>query len=274
MTDLHFARLDSRALIAVTGDGWRSFLQGLITNDVERLAPGEMRFAALLTPQGRFLFDMFVIAGKEGCWLDVQEAQRDDLVRRLTMYRLRAKVGIEAIHGFVFALWGEGPEPAGWNRDPRLEGLGWRAVDTLPPDGAAAADGDAYDAHRLALGVPDPARDCIPDKTYPLEAGFDLLNGIDFRKGCFIGQETTSRMKRRGAIRSRMLPVEFDGPPPAFGAEVLAGSLRAGEVLSSRRGRAMALVRLDRIEGAELTVEQRKVRVEFPAWFPQPGSDD
>jgi folate-binding protein YgfZ len=267
MTVPRFARLDSRALIAVTGEGWRSFLQGLITNDVETLQPGEMRFAALLTPQGRFLYDMFVIPADDGCWLDVQEAQRDELVQRLTMYRLRAKVGIEAVHGFVFALWGEEGEPAGWTRDPRLPELGWRAVDTLPPDGTVEADEDAYDAHRLALGVPDPGRDCIADKTYPLEADFDLLHGIDFRKGCFIGQETTSRMKRRGSIKSRMLPIEFDGPPLPFGAEVLAGELRAGEVLSGRQGSAMALLRLDRIEGAELSAEGRAVRAATPGWM-------
>lgn len=274
MTVPSFARLDSRALIAVTGEGWRSFLQGLITNDVESLAPGEMRFAALLTPQGRFLYDMFVIAREDGCWLDVQEAQRDELIARLSMYRLRAKVGIEAVHGFVFALWGGQSQPPGWTADPRLAALGWRAVDTAPPDSAIEADEAVYDAHRLALGVPDPARDCVADRTYPLEADFDLLNGIDFRKGCFIGQETTSRMKRRGSIKSRMLPIEFEGEPPPSGAEVLAGELRTGEVLSGLHGRAMALVRLDRIGGAELEVDGRKVRVEFPAWFPQRGADD
>jgi folate-binding protein YgfZ len=145
--------------------------------------------------------------------------------------------------------------------------LGCRGVDPDLPPGAEVVDETAYDVHRLALGVPDPARDCIPDKTYPLEADFDLLNGIDFQKGCFIGQETTSRMKRRGSIKSRMLPIVFDGPPPPFGAEVLAGDLRAGEVLSGMKGRAMALLRLDRIEGADLTVEGRAVRAKTPDWL-------
>jgi folate-binding protein YgfZ len=296
MTDTCFARLDSRALIAVTGEGWRGFLQGLITNDVERLGPGEMRFAALLAPQGRLLFDMFVIGGEDGCWLDVQAALREELIQRLTIYRLRAKVDIEAVEGSVFALFPstsefpreggdpslgtmasarlDGPPPSrgnsgvgAWIEDPRLPTLGGRGVDTAPPDGAIEVDEAAYDAHRLGVGVPDPARDCVPDKTYPLEANFDLLNGVDFQKGCFIGQETTSRMKRRGAIKSRMLPIDFDGRPPAFGAEVLAGELRAGEVLSGRDGRAMALLRLDRIEGAELSVEGRPVRPVRPDWM-------
>ncbi|MEI9965017.1 MAG: hypothetical protein WDM92_10195 [Caulobacteraceae bacterium] len=151
--------------------------------------------------------------------------------------------------------------------DPRLAALGWRGVDLPAPPGAEGADEDAYDAHRLALGVPDPARDCPPDKIYPIEADFDLLQGIDFKKGCFIGQETTSRMKRRGGVRSRMLPIAFDGPAPPFGTEVLAGELRAGEVLSGRDGRAMALLRLDRIDGAALTAAGRPVAAEWPPWL-------
>jgi hypothetical protein len=264
---LLFAPLPTRALIRVSGEEWRGFMQGLISNDVETLGPGEIRFAALLTPQGRFLFDMFVIGQDGGSLLDVQAVRRTELIGRLAIYRLRAKVEIAAVDGAVFALWGEGPPAAGWVVDPRLDALGWRGIDLEPPPGAEIADEDAYDAHRLALGVPDPARDCVADKTYPIEADVDLLGGIDFKKGCYVGQETTSRMKRRGGIRSRMLPIAFEGPSPAFGAEVLAGSLRAGEVLSGREGRAMALLRLDRIEGATLTVNGRPVRAERPAWM-------
>ena len=124
----------------------------------------------------------------------------------------------------------------------------------------------AYDAFRLSLGVPGE-RDHPPETTYPIEANFDLLNGIDFQKGCFVGQETTSRMKRRGAIKSRMVGLAFDGPAPAAGAEVLNGDLRAGEVLSGADGRALALVRLDRIDG-RLTADGRTVRVERPGYFP------
>ena len=115
--------------------------------------------------------------------------------------------------------------------------------------------------------MPDPARDCPSETTYPIEANFDLLNGIDFQKGCFVGQETTSRMKRRGAIKTRMLPIDFEGAAPVFGAEILAGTLRAGEVHSGSGGRAMALLRLDRIEGASLTVDDRAVTVATPAYF-------
>lgn len=266
-----FAWLDSRALIRIAGPDWRSFLQGLLSNDVERLAPGEVRFAALLTPQGRFLFDMFVTAGEDGCRLDVQASRREELIARLLVYRLRAKVEIGPEAGRVCALWGAPSAPAGWGADPRLAELGFRGVDLQPPEGAQVLDESAYDAFRLDLGAPDPARDCQPDKTYPIEADFDLLNGIDFKKGCFVGQETTSRMKRRGGIRSRMLPIDFDGAPPPFGAEVLAGELRAGEVLSGREGRAIALLRLDRISGATLSVQGRPVKVRSPGWMADPS---
>src|SRR5207245_6215597 len=134
-------------------------------------------------------------------------------------------------------------------RDPRLPELGWRGYGASLPPGVAVADEDAREAQKLRLGVPGPA-DWGSDKTYPIEANFDLLNGIDFKKGCFVGQETTSRMKRRGQIKNRMLPIAFEGQPPAPGAEVLAGELRAGEVRSGRDGRAIALLRLDRIAGA------------------------
>jgi folate-binding protein YgfZ len=151
--------------------------------------------------------------------------------------------------------------------DPRLPALGGRRYGG---DIATNAAEDDFQAHRLASGVPDPAADAPADRTYPIEANFDLLDGIDFAKGCFVGQETTSRMKRRGAIRNRMLPIAFEGPPPPVGAEVLNGELRAGEVLTGRDGTAMALLRLDRLEGA-LTVEGRAVQVRRPEWFPPPA---
>jgi len=252
--------LISRALIAVGGPDWRSFLQGLITQDVETLAAGGARFGALLTPQGRLLWDMFVVGREDGCWLDVEAQHREVIVQRLSMYRLRAKVEIAPSELTVSAA-GEPGAGGEWVRDPRLPALGWRGYGA-----SGGRDEAAYDAHRLALGVPGPA-DWGSERTYPIEANFDLLNGIDFKKGCFVGQETTSRMKRRGQVKSRMLPVVFEGPAPAFGSEILAGELRAGEVLSGSEGRAMALVRLDRALGAALTVGGRTMRTEVPAWM-------
>lgn len=264
MSSLNVARLASRAVIAVSGPEWRSFLQGLLTQDVETLAPGELRFSGLLTPQGKLLYDLFVAGIPEGmddgALLDVAAEHRDAILQRLTMYRLRAKVTLETSDRPVLAVFGDGV--SGPYIDPRLPGLGARAYDDRP----TTTDEDAYEAHRLALGVPGPA-DWGSETTYPIEADFDLMAGIDFKKGCFVGQETTSRMKRRGVIKNRMLPIVFDGPAPAFGTEVLAGELRAGEVLSGRDGRAMALLRLDRIEGADLTADGRPVRVDRPDWL-------
>lgn len=253
------AHLASRAVIAVSGPDWRSFLQGLLTQDVETIRPGELRFAALLTPQGKLLYDLFVAGTEDGALLDVAAEHRAAILTRLTMYRLRAKATLEAVDTPVFAIFGG---ETGDYADPRLPGLGARAYGERE---ANASEAD-YDAHRLALGAPGPA-DWGSEANYPIEADFDLMAGIDFKKGCFVGQETTSRMKRRGTIKNRMLPITFDGPAPAFGTEVLAGDLRAGEVLSGQDGRAMAILRLDRIEGAALTADGRPVRVERPDWL-------
>ena len=255
------ARLESRALIRVSGPDARPFLHTLLTQDIETLEPGELRFGALLSPPGRLLFDLFLWGEADAVVLDVAADRRDALAQRLAMYRLRAQVTVEPDDGPVFAAWGGGL-PDGFVFDPRTSGLGGRAYGIAV---AATATEDDWQTHRLAVGVPDPAADAPSDKVYPIEADFDLLNGIDFQKGCFVGQETTSRMKRRGAIKTRMLPIAFEGPPPPFGTEVLNGDLRAGEVLSGREGAAMALLRLDRIDG-DLTAGGRPVTVRRPAW--------
>lgn len=262
MTKPSIAPLPSRAVIVASGPDAVGFLNGLLTQTIE---PGELRFAGLLTPQGRLLYDLFVAVTGDTVLLDVAAEHRDAILTRLTLYKLRAKVELKASDLKAYALFGFEPAAIdGYPADPRLPTLGWRSYGpTLDVD----ATEDDYDAHRLALGVPGPA-DWGSDKTYPIEANFDLLNGVDFKKGCFVGQETTSRMKRRGTIKNRMLPIAFDGPPPAFGTEVLAGELRAGEVLSGRDSRAMALLRLDRLEGADLTADGRAVRVDWPAWVP------
>ncbi len=254
------ARLDSRALVKLGGPDARDFLHNLLTQDVETLEPGVLRFGALLSPPGRLLFDLFLWGEEDGVVLDVAAEKRDALIQRLSMYRLRAKVEVAADERTVFVSWPGVAE--GFVVDSRTAALGGRSIGEHP----ATASEDNWNAHRLAVGVPDPARDA-DDGTYPIEANFDLLNGIDFAKGCFVGQETTSRMKRRGEIKKRMLPLTFDGPAPAVGAEVLNGDLRAGEVLTGRDGSAMALVRLDRLDG-NLSVEGRSVAARRPAYFP------
>jgi folate-binding protein YgfZ len=267
-----FAHLTSRALIAVSGPDARPFLDNLLSNRVEDLAPGQIRAALLLTPQGKFLFDLFAIAPAADeppdiLLLDVQSGRRDELIRRLTTYRLRAKVQVEPVDGAVWAAWGDTGPGDGWLADPRLPALGWRGYGR---EGTRDAGEDAYDAHRLQQGVPDPARDCEPDRTFPLEADYDLLNAIDFKKGCYVGQETTSRMKRRSAVKSRMAPLSFEGPAPAPGTPVeTSGGLRAGEVLSGRDGRALALLRLDRAVSGPLVCDGRAVTLDIPSWWPQ-----
>lgn len=259
------ARLDSRALVKVSGPDARPFLHNLLTQDVETLQPGELRFGALLSAPGRVLFDLFLFGEDDGVLLDVARDRRDALIQRLSMYRLRAQVEISADDRNVFAAIGQTPD--GFAVDPRVAALGGR---TYGGGYGITSSEDIHDRHRLDHGLPNPDADVPTDGAYPIEADFDVLNGIDFQKGCFIGQETTSRMKRKGGIRKRMLPIDFEGDPPPVGAEVLNGELRAGEVRTGHMGRAIALLRLDRIDG-DLTVDGRPVTVSWPEWLgPRP----
>ena len=259
--DIHIAPLTSRACIAVTGPDARPFLHNLLTQDVETLTPGTLRFAALLSPPGRLLFDLFILGLEDGVLLDVAEDRREALIQRLTMYRLRARVEITADDRPVLACWPDLAE--GFTADPRLAALGGR---TYGPAAVTTATETDHDRHRLSVGVPDPARDMAVDRTYPIEANFDLLNGIDFSKGCFVGQETASRMKRRGEIKKRMLPLDLSGTAPALGTEVLNGDRRAGEVMTGHQDRVIALMRLDRADGA-LTVDGQPVTLNWPDWM-------
>lgn len=267
----HIARLTSRALVRVAGPDARSFLNNLLTQEVEGLAEGEVRFGALLSPPGKLLFDLFIVGQADGVLLDVAAERREALMQRLAMYRLRAQLEIAEDDRAVLVSWPEVAE--GFVADPRTALLGGRRYGGDMDAMASEAD---WQAHRLDVGIPDPTTDTVIDKTYPIEANFDLLNGIAFDKGCFVGQETTSRMKRRGTIKNRMLPLDHDGPPLEPGAEVLNGDLRAGEVMgvsgdggggAEAGGRAIAMLRLDRLEGP-LTAAGRPVRVTPPRWAP------
>jgi len=268
------AVLTSRALIALRGAEWRSFLQGLITQDVETLQPGELRYGALLTPQGRLMHDLFILGEDDGALLDVAAETREALIAKLKLYRLRAKVEIQPVDGAILAAWRAKPDGKGWIIDPRLFDLGWRKLGG--GEGAAAEPEAVYDAHRLALGVPDPAKEGR-ESDYPIELNLDLLNGIDFKKGCFVGQETTSRMHRRGKVRTRMAPIAFEGPAPAIGVDVTAGALRAGELRSVADGRALAFLRMDRAIDMALTLDNRSATLELPTWlarsFQQPDNE-
>jgi tRNA-modifying protein YgfZ len=255
------AMLEDRGVVQVGGEDASSFLQGLLTNDVERLPPGEARYAALLSPQGKILFDMLVVRApgddRPAYLLDCAAAQASDLARRLGFYKLRAKVAladVSADHGVV-AGWGEEPETAGGGivyRDPRTALLGWRAI--LPRAKAEAFGGGhvhEYDALRIALAVPKGGVDFAYGDAFPHDANLDTLQGVDFGKGCYVGQEVVSRMRHRGTARKRIARVKVgaDAPPP--GTPVLDGGLAVGTLGSSAGREALAMLRLDRVEEAK-----------------------
>ncbi|GAB4522323.1 MAG: folate-binding protein YgfZ [Parvularculaceae bacterium] len=223
---------------------------------------GEARYGALLTPQGKVLFDFFILRRADDFILDTEATQTDALIKRLSLYRLRADVAIEDAAGELAAaqIFGDDvaappPPPAGYVfPDPRLAALGFRMI--APPDAianagaACGAEEAAYLRRRLALGVPESPADIIPEQSFPLDANMDALNAIDFRKGCFVGQEVTSRAKRRGEIRKRTLIIRYDGAPPAPGTPVTAGDSILGETLSGADNLGLAVIRTDRLAAA------------------------
>jgi folate-binding protein YgfZ len=268
------ALLEDRAVIALAGQEAKSFLQGLITNDVGALAPGKAIYAALLTPQGKILFDFFVVEATDGLRIDCPAPAREALLRRLTMYRLRAKIEIAPRDDLcVLAAWdGSGDLPGLAFDDPRLPALGDRAIAETSA-ATAARSASAYLEHRLALGVPEGA-DFGADKIFALDAGLEALNGVSFAKGCYIGQELTARMKHRGTARKRVLAVEsVDGAPlPGTETPLQAGGRELGTLVSVYGARGFALIRLDRLaEAGGTSVETlgRTVRIIKPEWLSQ-----
>jgi folate-binding protein YgfZ len=268
------APLPDRGIVHLAGDDTRHFLHGLLTADVAALAPGAARFAALLTPQGKIVADMLVAAVPDedggGILLDVPRALVDTLLAKLKLYRLRAKVTIEDRSAAlaVVALWADAAEattgaPAADRldglliRDPRHPRLGWRAVvpaDAVPAAvtvlAAIAAEPAAWEAHRIGLDVPRGGVDFAYGDTFPHEADMDQLGGVDFAKGCYVGQEVVSRMQHRGTARTRVVPVALDGFGPPPGTPVTAGELAVGTMGSSVSGRGLAMLRLDRVADA------------------------
>src|SRR5271157_3821565 len=254
------AYLEDRGVVRVSGADATGFLQGLLTNDVERLRPGEARYAALLSPQAKILFDMIVVRAPDdngaSYSLDCAAAQSAELAKRLGFYKLRAKVAIavESADRAVVAFWGGEPEHApGWlvyadSRDPRL---GWRAI--LPRADAAAIGlehADIYEGLRIGVGAPKGGLDFAYGDAFPQDANFDLLHGVDFDKGCYVGQEVVSRMKHRGTARKRVARVKMAGPSPKPGTPILDRELAVGTLGSSSGREALALLRLDRVEDA------------------------
>lgn len=250
--------LTSRAVMRLTGADARSFLNGVMTQDAVLAPPDAPLFSALLTPQGKILFDFFLTPIEGGFYLDCPAFAAPGLMKRLQLYKLRAKVEIAPEPGLA-VLAGEGLA------DPRLAALPKRSIVAA---GSAPAIDEAYDAARLAAGVPEFGRDFGSEEVFLLDVNYDALNAVSYKKGCFVGQEVTSRMKRKGEIRKRTYVAHFDGPAPPPGTRIAAGDVDIGEILSGREGVALALLRVDRLAGApEPMADTRPLRLSVPAYL-------
>lgn len=247
------ALLPDRALVTVTGPDATALLQGVLTCDVETLEPGEARLGALLSPQGKILFDFLVSRMPEGFRLDTAVERAADLAKRLGLYRLRAKAAIAADPTIaVAAAWGGATTAAVTDvaADSRHREIGARLYAAAGAFSADASEAD-YHAHRIALGVPEGGRDYAFGDAFPHEAVMDQLGGVDFRKGCYVGQEVVSRMQHRGTARTRILMAEYrDGAAAAPGSEVRAGQKVLGTTGSFAGGRGLVTLRLDRLGDA------------------------
>jgi folate-binding protein YgfZ len=291
------ALLPERGVIKVVGDDARRFLNGLATNDIGKVAAGNPRFAALLTPQGKIIVDFIAAEAPAedggGFFLDCPRALAATLVEKLNFYRLRAKVLNEDLSEVlgVMAVWdslsgGVGDSEYGLcYADPRLPVLGARIM--LPPHLASAAaadlgatlvDAEAYDAHRIALGVPRGGQDFAYGDAFPHEADMDQLAGVDFEKGCYVGQEVVSRVEHRSNARSRVLPIAYDEFAPSSGLPVMAGEKQIGMLGSTAKGRGLALLRLEKVadalaSGTPITAGGIAIRAVKPNWakFAWPG---
>ncbi|MHC2002382.1 CAF17-like 4Fe-4S cluster assembly/insertion protein YgfZ [Methylobacterium sp. CM6241] len=247
------ALLPDRAVIAIAGEDAMSFLQGVVTCNIETLEPGEARLGGLLTPQGKILFDFLIWRSGDGFRLDCPAEQAPALAKRLTLYRLRAKVTIAVDPTLGLAAAWDGAETAAGTerlRDGRLPALGERLVFAEGAFSADATEAD-YHAHRIALGIPEGGRDFTYGDAFPHEALMDQLGGVDFKKGCYVGQEVVSRMQHRGTARTRIVPViSRDGEAVTSGAEVTAGARGLGTIGSVSGARGLAMLRLDRLADA------------------------
>lgn len=264
MPDL--SRLPDRSVIRVGGPDRLGFLDGLLSCATETLSPGDLAYGALLSPQGKVLTDMMIFAEEDSLALDVPAAARSDLMRRLTLYRLRAAVTLEESEEAVAVTFADLP---GARPDPRGEGLGARL---LLPAAEAPADADVlarYAAARIERGVPDAATDFVLGDAFPHDANMDVTGGIDFKKGCFVGQEVVSRMRHRGTARRRTVIVEADAPLPETGTEITADDRPAGRLGTTLGNRGLALVRIDRIAaGGTAEAAGLPLRVRVPDGAP------
>lgn len=288
--------LDWRAVIAISGPDAVPFLQGLVSNDMTKASPERAVWTAFLTPQGKFLHEFMVIQVDDRLLLDCERDRRADLLRRLKLYRLRSKVAVEESDETVVALYGAGLQavpdlalqPGQVRRvtggalygDPRLAQMGLRGV--VDPSGLerlrehdfVPGSVDAWDAMRVAAGVPDGSRDLTLEKAILLENGFDELNGLDWDKGCYMGQELTARTRYRGLVRKRLMPMSFDGQSaPASGTDVTSDGKLVGTVHSVAGQQALALIKLEALEkgASPLMAGEVELRPSLPDWFKLPA---
>jgi tRNA-modifying protein YgfZ len=279
MSHCHASLLPSRAVLVVGGTDAGKFLQGLITNDIGKVQGAHAIHAGLLSPQGKILFDFFVVAEGDRFLVEVARDKAEELSKRLAFYRLRAAVEIDQDPSRqVAACWGDIPkQPVGAivYADPRLPALGYRIIMNKEAElaelGCAVATEKDYHAFRIGLGVPEGGRDYAFGDTFPHEALFDQLGGVDFEKGCFIGQEVVSRMEHRGTARKRIVPVESRMPLPAPGTNIEAGGMEIGTLGSVSGSSGLALVRLDRVEdalarGQGITADGKSIVLRRPAF--------
>ncbi|NFV80259.1 YgfZ/GcvT domain-containing protein [Magnetospirillum aberrantis] len=279
-----FIRLD-RAVLSLSGDDRFSFLQGLVSNDVNKAAERAI-WAAFLTPQGKFLYDLFVVAQGDTLLVDVEAGRAEEFRKKLSLYKLRAKVAIAPTGLSVFAVTDAGAlglaGTPGLSQsfgdgiayvDPRLTDLGARVVlssdQALVAAGLEAGEPALWDAARIAAGIPDGSRDMAVDKALLLENGFDELGGVDFEKGCYMGQELTARTKYRGLVKKRLLPVTVEGAVPPPGTVLTVGGAEAGEMRSSCGQEGVALVRLEHLNDT-LLADGATIRARVPHWVKLP----
>jgi tRNA-modifying protein YgfZ len=263
------AALPDRGVIELVGEDRVTFLQGLVSNDVGLASTGNAIWAALLTPQGKYLADFFIFSDAERLLLDCERAQVASLIQRLSRFRLRSKVALRAAEEIrVYAAWEGTPAvDAIAAPDPRLPEAGWRLLSTVPlPTTARAPD---WDRHRLSLGLPDGSRDLEPEKTVLLEAGFDELHGVSWTKGCYMGQELTARTKYRGLVKRRLVPVAIAGDLPASGTPLTRNGTEVGTMRSGRDQVGLAVVRIDALHD-NLASADATVKPNIPAWMSLP----
>jgi len=253
-----------RAVLSLEGAEAETFLHNLVTADILGLAEGQARYTALLTPQGKILFDFFVLKTAEGYLLDCAASQLEELIKRLMFYRLRAKVTIAERKELEVGVSPNQPPESRAYVDPRSPLMGWRII----AEKGKLPEGSGYELARIALGLADSNGDIGSGQLFPHEANLDQLSAVSFSKGCYIGQEVVSRMEHRATARSRILPVTLDGAAPPRDAAIKSADRIVGSVLSSVGNIALALIRLDRLGEAEqpLLTDGVRIHVHKPAW--------